>query len=47
MNEKAGEMEENIVEITKKDSRIKVLRVLTDEERQCADMAKEAFGEKV
>lgn len=45
INEKAGEMDEKVVEITKKESKIKVLRVLTDEEKQCADMAKEHFGE--
>lgn len=40
-------MEESIVEVTKEGSRVKVLRVLTDEEKQCADMAKEAFGENL
>lgn len=47
INDKAGTMDEKVVEITKEGSKIKVLRVLTDEEKQCADMAKEAFGEKL
>lgn len=47
MNEKAGEMEDKVVEITKKESKIKVLRVLTDEEKQCADMARDEFGDKL
>lgn len=44
-NEGAGEIQDGVVEITTKNSRVKALRVLTDEERQCADMAKEHFGE--
>lgn len=44
MNAKAGENTEGVVEITSKNSKIKALRVLTDEERQCADMAKDHFG---
>ena len=47
MNEKAGEMEDKVVEITKKESKIKVLRVLTDEEKQWADMARDEFGDKL
>lgn len=45
INAKAGEKQEGVVEVTTKNSKIKALRVLTDEERQCADMAKAHFGE--
>jgi len=44
-NASAGESQEDVVEITGKESRVTALRVLTDEEGVCAQMAKERFGE--
>jgi acetate kinase len=44
LNEQAGNSNEGVFEITSKDSKIRALRVLTDEEQECADLAKEHFG---
>lgn len=43
-NEKAGEDESDVVQITTDESRIRGLRVLTDEEGVCARMAVDTFG---
>ena len=47
-NEAAGASEDDAVLIssTKEGSRIKALRVLTDEEGVCAGMARDVFGDK-
>ena len=43
-NENAGASKEDVAKITSARSNVIALRVLTDEEEQCAKMAKEVFG---
>ena len=45
-NENAGKDDAEVVEITSAQSKIRALRVLTDEEKQCAEMARKTFSAK-
>lgn len=46
-NQEASSSDDDVVQISTKDSKIKVLRVLTDEEGECASMAVSRFGKDV